>query len=74
MREPMMTENDMAFYLGLSKRTLRQWRLEGRGPRFFKVGRHVRYDPADLEIYKQQTRREPLTTVGQERNVRISTR
>ena len=33
---------------GISERTLERWRLEGRGPRFVRVGRRVMYEPSAL--------------------------
>jgi excisionase family DNA binding protein len=45
---PYMTESETAEILGLSPATLRTWRCLGRGPRFAKVGRSVRYRPADV--------------------------
>lgn len=38
-----MSSDDAANLLGLSPRTLERFRLEGRGPKFFKFGRVVRY-------------------------------
>ena len=35
-------------YLGIPVGTLYQWRCRGQGPRSFKVGRWLRYDPADV--------------------------
>ena len=37
------TEAQTAEVLGISPATLRTWRCLGRGPRFIKVGRSVRY-------------------------------
>jgi len=45
---PYMTEAELAEMLSLSPATLRTWRCLGRGPRFAKVGRSVRYRPADV--------------------------
>ena len=38
-------------YLGLSVQTLRAWRTQGRGPRFRKLGRCVRYRMCDLIVF-----------------------
>lgn len=38
--------------LGLSHRTLEDWRLKGLGPRFLKLGRRVRYRLADIAAYQ----------------------
>ena len=49
------TANDLvpppvvAEHLGIPLRTLGQWRYLGTGPKFLKIGRHVRYRWADVE-------------------------
>lgn len=41
----------------LKENTLEIWRVQGRGPRWIKIGRLVRYDEADLDAYlESQTR------------------
>jgi helix-turn-helix protein len=45
----LLTENDVSARLHISVDSLRRWRLEKRGPTFFKVGSLVRYRPEDLE-------------------------
>lgn len=39
--------------LGFSKKTLDNWRSEGRGPRYSRVGRSIRYHIEDLDSYMQ---------------------
>jgi excisionase family DNA binding protein len=46
-----LTEHEVARQLGLSVATLRAWRLKGRGPRFVRFGRAVRYLAADVERF-----------------------
>lgn len=46
-----LTERQVAEQLGLSVATLRAWRHRGRGPRFLRFGRAVRYLPADLDAF-----------------------
>jgi predicted DNA-binding transcriptional regulator AlpA len=46
--EPLWTAADLAHYLGIPVKTLYQWKWRGEGPPFRKVGRHLRYDPADV--------------------------
>ncbi len=46
-----LTEREVAGLLGLSVATLRAWRHRGQGPRFLRLGRAVRYLPADLETF-----------------------
>lgn len=46
-----LTEREVSDLLGLSFATLRAWRHRGQGPRFLRLGRAVRYLPADLEDF-----------------------
>ena len=46
-----LTEREVAGLLGLSVATLRAWRHRGQGPRYLRLGRAVRYLPADLETF-----------------------
>ncbi len=43
--------SDVSAFLGIPVGTLYQWRHRGRGPRARKVGRHLRYDPADVQAW-----------------------
>ncbi len=48
--EQLVDEKVAAARLGLSVRCLQQWRVKGNGPiRFIRLGRAVRYQPADLD-------------------------
>jgi hypothetical protein len=49
--ESLLKDSEVAKLLGQSVRTLRKNRLLGRGPRFRRLGRSVRYHPADLRAY-----------------------
>lgn len=45
----LLSTGEAGEFLGISPRTLEDWRLRGGGPVFHKVGRRlVRYDLADL--------------------------
>jgi predicted DNA-binding transcriptional regulator AlpA len=46
-----LTEREVSDLLGLSVATLRAWRHRRQGPRFLRLGRAVRYLPADLEDF-----------------------
>ena len=48
---PALTEQDVATRLSLSVATLRAWRLKGKGPRFVRFGRAVRYLADDVERF-----------------------
>jgi hypothetical protein len=48
----LLGEVDAAEYIGgIPHRTLRQWRYYGKGPRFVKIGKHVRYRVSDLNAW-----------------------
>jgi hypothetical protein len=46
---PPRTTAELAEFLRLSPRVLTQWRYLGKGPRWIKVGRHVRYPQEDTQ-------------------------
>ena len=46
-----LTEREVAELLGRSVATLRAWRHRGKGPRFLRLGRSVRYLPSDLDDF-----------------------
>lgn len=45
---------DAAKYLNIRSSTLEQWRWNGRGPRYIKIGRSVRYRTIDLETFLEE--------------------
>lgn len=50
--ERMATTEEVADFLQLPPHTLEQWRSQGKGPDYHKVGRHVRYDWRDVAKWK----------------------
>jgi predicted DNA-binding transcriptional regulator AlpA len=54
-----LRDSEAAEMLGVSTRTLPQWRLRGQGPRFVKLGRAVRYLEADLAAYLDEQTVDP---------------
>ena len=53
----LLTVEETAKILRCSKSSLNKWRLTGAGPRFVRLGRSVRYRPADIVNYfAEQTR------------------
>lgn len=49
---PWLDTEAAATYLSCSPKTLRQWRSEGRGPRYRSIhGRLVRYHADDLDAF-----------------------
>jgi hypothetical protein len=47
-----LTEVDLARRWQMSERTLQAWRCKKVGPRYFKVGGHVRYRLEDIITYE----------------------
>jgi excisionase family DNA binding protein len=48
MIEDTWTVDDVSKYLKVPKQTLYQWRTRGYGPEGHRVGKYIRYDPADV--------------------------
>lgn len=46
--EPRWSYQDVANYTGLPASTIRYLRMKSEGPRSYKLGRAVRFDPADV--------------------------
>lgn len=53
----LIDEPTLATRLGISRSTLQSWRSAGRGPRFIKLGRMVRYRTADVDSYLRSNTR-----------------
>jgi hypothetical protein len=47
-----LTEAEAGAWLGCSTSLLRQWRWQGRGPRFSGTGKAVRYTKRALDLFK----------------------
>ncbi|MCW2938041.1 MAG: excisionase/Xis, DNA-binding protein, partial [Actinomycetia bacterium] len=52
--ERLWTPEEVATFLGVPKATLYQWRYLGTGPKAGRVGRHLRYLPADVITWFRQ--------------------
>ncbi|MFI5064770.1 MAG: helix-turn-helix domain-containing protein [Streptosporangiales bacterium] len=50
-RRPLADPDQVAEYLRVPRETLAQWRWLRRGPRYSKVGRHIRYAWADVDAW-----------------------
>jgi len=42
---------EVSSFLGIPVSTLHQWRYLGQGPEAFRVGKHLRYDPARVRLW-----------------------
>ncbi|MFJ6664024.1 helix-turn-helix transcriptional regulator [Streptomyces sp. NPDC091383] len=49
-----LTPDDIADMFGVSLETVYQWRRKRTGPPGFRIGKHLRYDPADVRAYVSQ--------------------
>jgi predicted DNA-binding transcriptional regulator AlpA len=47
----LLTETQVAILIGRAVPTLQKDRVHGTGPRYVKLGRLVRYRPADVETW-----------------------
>lgn len=52
----LLTTEEAAPLIGVEPKTAHNWRSIGCGPRHIRVGRLVRYDPADIEAWKAARR------------------
>lgn len=50
-RRPLASPDQLTEYLGIPKATLSQWRHRGVGPKWTRVGRHVRYRWSDVDAW-----------------------
>lgn len=53
----LLTLDEMTAATGLSRSTLAKRRCDGTGPAFFKIGRQVKYDRADVDAWVLSRRR-----------------
>jgi predicted DNA-binding transcriptional regulator AlpA len=44
----LLSQKELAVFLGVSTRTVERYRASGSGPRYFKLGKSVRYDETDV--------------------------
>jgi excisionase family DNA binding protein len=51
-----MSTGEAALLLGIQKETLDVWRARGKGPAFFKIGRSVKYNLADVKRFINEAR------------------
>jgi excisionase family DNA binding protein len=49
--ERLWSVEEVSGYLGVPVETLYTWRKKGCGPRAGRVGRHLKYDPADVRAW-----------------------
>ena len=62
--DPIMTEAEAAAYLGTPRATLSHWRLEGRGPDYYRMGRSIRYRRSGLDDFLAACAVKPAPVYG----------
>ena len=50
--EKHLTPQDLAEREGVPQATVYQWNSRGEGPRYMRIGRHVRYRLGDVERWE----------------------
>jgi predicted DNA-binding transcriptional regulator AlpA len=57
----LLRERDAARFLSVATATLQDWRHHGRGPRYLKLGKAVRYKLGDLREWLDAQAVEPAS-------------
>ncbi len=70
---PLLSIDQLAAFLSVPRHTLDQWSYLGTGPPYYKVGRHRRYSPADVEAWLDQRRRDVSRGQGCTRDRELAT-
>jgi predicted DNA-binding transcriptional regulator AlpA len=65
--DDLLNSKKAAAFLGISERTLERLRTAGEGPKYFKFGMTVRYDPADIVAWLKGRKRASTSDCGGER-------
>jgi predicted DNA-binding transcriptional regulator AlpA len=72
VEKEFLTEKEVAAKLKLSTRVLQFWRQVGDGPNWYKIGRFVRYDSADINRFIESGLRvSSARATAEERNVAL---
>lgn len=65
-KQRLVDEKVAAEMLGMAVQTLRNWRFQGRGPRYFKLGKSIRYSVDELNEFIEGGHVRPVDrTTGQ---------
>ena len=49
----LLTVNELAEFLQVPCKTIYEWRYKGEGPKPIRIGRHLRFDSADVAAWVQ---------------------
>ena len=56
MQKPFLTPEVLAIRWNITPKTLSQWRWNGHGPKYCKIGKLVRYLVEDIEAFERSKR------------------
>jgi len=62
--QPLLDSNKVARLLGVEVETLGAWRRKGYGPRWYRVGKNVRYTETDLRVWMNGQAQRGLSPPG----------
>lgn len=67
--KPLLMDTEVAEITGASIFRVRKWRLQGRGPRFLRLGGAIRYRESDVLEYVESGRLYLETGIGSRRRI-----
>lgn len=63
--EPLLTVTELADYLGVPVATIYDWRVDGKGPRAIRIGRHLKFAASDVRSGLETKRARSVDASGQ---------
>ena len=66
--DPLLSPPQLAELISCKLRTLEFWRNNGKGPRFIRVGKSIRYRVSSVDSWITQQSNQPVNTTGQTNN------
>jgi len=66
MNKNLITPAQLADRWSIGESTLGQWRWNGRGPQFLKLGKRIMYRPQDIEAFEVSILYESTSQYGRE--------
>jgi predicted site-specific integrase-resolvase len=64
MKEKRLTPEELAELWNVPLATLSQWRWNGRGPEFIKLGKRIMYRLQEVEVFEEEKLRRSTTRKG----------
>lgn len=52
--EPLISVEQLAAYVGLPRQTIYDWRVSGKGPKAYRIGKHLRFAVSDVRAWVEQ--------------------